>query len=810
MNRFNRYTFLLLCISFLSSAIAQTPPSGFTIRSLGSDWIRPVGLTFAKDGRMYVWEKAGRVWIVENDVKASVPFIDISDEVGDWRDHGFLGFALDPDFYTNGFVYLLYAVDRHHLLKAGKPEEYSSTTNEYFNATIGRLTRYKANKADSFRTVDLTSRTVLIGKTPSTGIPITGNSHGVGSLLFGSDHTLLVSCGDGSVADGKDSGSSSKSYYQQALSDSILTPQQNVGAFRAQQLDVLSGKILRIDPATGAGLPSNPFFQSSNPYSPRSRVWALGFRNPFRMTKRPDTGSNNPADGNPGVLYVGDVGWESREEMNIVNKPRLNFGWPLYEGLESAQEYISLNRLNPYFPNPLYNTGNCNQAFFSFSDLLKQATLDPNVSFTNSCDPQQKIPDNIPRFLHSRPVFDWLHSSAVARTGSFFGYNARIDTIGIKSPVSGTAFKGNCSVGGIWYTGTSFPAEYQTGYFHADYGEGWIRFFQMDGFDRPIKVSQFIDEQANTVAMAVHPKTGDLYYVNLQLHKLKKISYSSNRFPVAIATSNKTYGTAPFTVQFSSRGSSDPEGKGLLYEWNFGDGSTVSTDSIPSHGFTEPLVSPTLYTVTLKVTDAQGRSSTAKLNISVNNTPPVVHITSPADNSTYPVTTDTTFALRATTTDNEQGSDGLHYAWQVTLHHNNHQHDEPLDTLQSTSAVISPVGCDGEDYAYIISLTVTDDFGLSGSDQVTLLPNCAPVINAISVYPNPAEKTFTLSVKGYPLVKQVRIQLYNQIGQMVMEQLVSHIPDDESVIYLNSLAQGLYYLQLQLDNEVIVKKLVIR
>jgi len=199
MNKFNRYIFFLLWIFFISSAFAQKPPSGFTNTNVGSDWVQPIGLTFAKDGRMYVWEKAGKVWIVENDVKSSVPFIDISEEVGDWNDHGLLGFALDPDFYNNGFVYLLYAVDRHHLLKYGTPD-YSSTTNEFNNATIGRLTRYKANAADGFRTIDMSQRTVLIGKTPSTGFPITGSSHGVGSLVFGSDHTLLVSCGDGGIA----------------------------------------------------------------------------------------------------------------------------------------------------------------------------------------------------------------------------------------------------------------------------------------------------------------------------------------------------------------------------------------------------------------------------------------------------------------------------------------------------------------------------------------------------------------------------------------------------------------------------------
>ena len=49
---------------------------------------------------MFVWEKAGRVYIVENGVRHSIPLIDIREEVGNWRDFGLIGFALDPDFFV--------------------------------------------------------------------------------------------------------------------------------------------------------------------------------------------------------------------------------------------------------------------------------------------------------------------------------------------------------------------------------------------------------------------------------------------------------------------------------------------------------------------------------------------------------------------------------------------------------------------------------------------------------------------------------------------------------------------------------------
>ena len=106
----------------LSTAIpALSLPPNFYDESIADDWNQAVGLTFASDGRMLVWEKAGRVWIVENGVRSAAPLIDISEEVGDWRDYGLLGFALDPNFYSNGYIYLLYVVDYHHLAFFGTP-----------------------------------------------------------------------------------------------------------------------------------------------------------------------------------------------------------------------------------------------------------------------------------------------------------------------------------------------------------------------------------------------------------------------------------------------------------------------------------------------------------------------------------------------------------------------------------------------------------------------------------------------------------------------------------------------------------------
>ena len=91
-------------------------------------------------------------------------------------------------------------------------------------------------------------------------------------------------------------------------------------AVRVQDVDNLSGKVLRIDPITGQGLSDNPF-ATADLGENRSKVYQLGLRNPFRMSVDPDSGQ----------LYTGDVGWTQWEEVNSGG-PGANFGWPYYEG----------------------------------------------------------------------------------------------------------------------------------------------------------------------------------------------------------------------------------------------------------------------------------------------------------------------------------------------------------------------------------------------------------------------------------------------------------------------------------------------
>lgn len=361
-----------------SAPVVGAPPPGFVVDTVGGAFTEAVGITTLPDGRLLAWERGGRVWMISaNGERLPSPVLDIRDEVGAWRDFGLLGLAVDPAFPASPHIYLLYVVDRHHLRFAGTPM-YDPGDNEYFAATIGRVTRYTLDSSTGFTTALVGSRSILLGESMSTGIPILHQSHGVGSLLFGQDGTLLVSTGDSASYTQVDLGGQVwDGYVDQALADGILTPDQDVGAFRSQLVDSLCGKVLRIDPGTGDGISSNPWYDAQLPRAAKSRVFSIGLRNPFRMTMVPETGDHNSDAANPGTLLIGDVGWVTWEEVSVVARPGLNLGWPIFEGMDLNPDYASSTLANPDAIVP-----GCGS--LAFRDLLRQDSQHP-ARFIRGC-----------------------------------------------------------------------------------------------------------------------------------------------------------------------------------------------------------------------------------------------------------------------------------------------------------------------------------------------------------------------------------------------------------------------------------------
>jgi glucose/arabinose dehydrogenase len=300
---------------------------------------QPIRVVFSPvdPSKVYVAEKPGVIALSDLNTGTTRTVIDLSRQVNDAGDRGLLDIALDPHFAQNGFIYVFEVIDPPDAVRQTGNAGPDGTGNRY-----AQVIRYTADPATSFSTILSNSAKILLGNAGQSEADISGggaqdftdpafagavsseqfinpkaatpptvvngfkqdylkvdsSSHAGGHLNFGPDGNLYVSVGEGSSFDYADPHS-----------------------LNVQSLDSLSGKILRIDPATGLGLADNPFVTSGIILdSNRAKVYQLGLRNPFSVAFAPD-----------GRLFIADTGWNSWEEIDSAG-PGANFGWPFYEG----------------------------------------------------------------------------------------------------------------------------------------------------------------------------------------------------------------------------------------------------------------------------------------------------------------------------------------------------------------------------------------------------------------------------------------------------------------------------------------------
>lgn len=437
----------LLCVASYAGAGIQLP-AGFVSESLPFVFDVPTSIAFLPDGALLVAEKGGIVYVVRDGVRH--PFWVHEDEVLNTDDRGLLSVAVDPHFAANRRVYFFLTVD---------PDSNGVELDNYDDA-FARLLRYEVS-ATNPDAVDESSRSVLIGTTWADGFPSGSGTHTVASLAWGADGSLLASAGDGAHFEQMDAGGLDPGMFVAGR----VAPAQDIGAFRAQDLASLDGKVLRIDPETGLGLPGNPFWDG-DAGSVRSRVWAYGLRNPFRMARRPNTGSTNPADADPGTLYVGDVGWNTWEELDVIRTGGPNFGWPCFEGPGSSDSYPSASPAH----HGCASIGTVANPSMPSLPLLAFHHQDPSLS----------VPP-----------------------GS----------------------RGGVVTGGAFYTGTGYPGLYHDTFFFGDYMRGWIKALKTDASDQAVGLLDFATGADGPVCFATDPTTGDLWYVSIWTGEIRRIRY---------------------------------------------------------------------------------------------------------------------------------------------------------------------------------------------------------------------------------------------------------------------------------------------
>lgn len=234
---------------------------------------QPTDIAHAGDRRLFVTERAGVIRTVEPDgsVRAT-PFLSITNRVkSDGFEQGLLGLVFHPNYKSNGYFYVNYTA-----LPDGET----------------RIARFQVSGDDPNVADPGSELTILAVKQPYP-------THNAGDLAFGPDSYLYVPLGDGGYWNDPEN--------------------------RAQNLDSLLGKLLRLDVDAAepyAIPPDNPFIGQSNT---RAEIWAYGLRNPFRIS----------FDRVGGALYIADVGQWEWEELNWQPPSSgggANYGWRCYEG----------------------------------------------------------------------------------------------------------------------------------------------------------------------------------------------------------------------------------------------------------------------------------------------------------------------------------------------------------------------------------------------------------------------------------------------------------------------------------------------
>lgn len=192
----------------------------------------PTVMTMLPDGRILIGQQAGTVKVVKNGALLSGNALSISVDAsgGDYTERGLIGITSDPDFATNGYVYIFY-------------------TKLVGNVSHNKVSRFKMTGD----IIDPASETLVTDLDPLS----TASNHNGGALHFGLDGKLYIATGE------------------------------NATPANAQNLNVTHGKLLRIN--SDGTIPSdNPYATDAN--LSKRKIWQYGLRNPFTFDVQPGTG----------------------------------------------------------------------------------------------------------------------------------------------------------------------------------------------------------------------------------------------------------------------------------------------------------------------------------------------------------------------------------------------------------------------------------------------------------------------------------------------------------------------------------------
>jgi cytochrome c len=578
---------LALCVAIMVAAFGLTAPTpalaaGYTQITLAkgaAETGEPMGLTVLPNRGVLHTSREGTVRYTDplgnTKVALTIPVYTHDEE-------GLQSIKADPNFASNRWVYVYFAPP---LSTPAGDAPTTGTAAQFapFNG-VNRLARYTVN-ADF--TINAASAVTILDVSTSRGMCC----HVGGDIDFDAAGNLYLSTGD-------DSNPFDSGGYAPLDERSDRNP-----AFDAQRTagnsNDLRGKVLRIKPGATGGytVPAGNMFPAGTANT-RPEIYAMGFRNPFRMS----------VDRATGAVYLGDYG----PDAGSASSTRGPAGTVAFERVTQPG----------FYGWPYCSQFNVPYVDFTFPD-------GPSGSAFNCAGgPVNNSPHNtgITQLPASRTA--WLP----------YGYGQdRSDLCcGSLSPMGGPVYNYDAALA----SDVKFPQSMNGKVFLGEFGRRWIKTATVTGSGGVGTIEAFSAFTGTQVMDLEFGPDGALYVLDYGTgwfggdanSALYRIEYNdgTGRAPIAAADANPKAGNAPLTVQFSSAGSSDPDGDPITYAWDFTtNGSTDSTAANPTFTYT----SNGRFTATLTVRDNTGRSATA--SVVVNLGQPTVTLNLPVNGRVF-------------------------------------------------------------------------------------------------------------------------------------------------------------------------------
>jgi cytochrome c len=651
----------------VASDCGGTDWSSFDKVPLDTGTSNPFELDIADDGRVFYIERAGEVRMIDPTTSQTTVIGNL--DVFLQREDGLLGLALDPSFETNNWLYLYYS-----------PAE---------TEAVQRLSRFTFDGSS----LDMASEEVLLE------VPVNReeSGHAGGTLAFDPNGNLYVATGD----DTNPFQSQGYAPIDERLDRSFFDAQRS-----AANTNDLRGKVLRIRPEADGTytIPDGNLFAPGAELT-RPEIYAMGFRNPFRIEIDPQTGALLLGDYGPDAPDPDpDRGPEGRVEWNYITQPG-NYGWPYCHGGEAYRDwdFLNLTAGPPFDCNNLVNDSPNNTGL---SEL--PPAVDPDIYYGR---------------LESGTNAPEMGTGGGPMAGPMYRFDPELD-----SDVKWPAYYDGAA---LFYEWTG-PLDAYTRPFDNDIWE-----FRLDAGE-VYEINPVLNnlEFLRPMDMKFGPD-GALYVIewgtgfggNNADSGIYRIEYTgAGTRPVAEASAEPTSGAVPLQVSFSSEGSGHPSGLPITYHWAFGDGGE-STEPNPTHTYTEA----GQYAARLTVTADDGSTASRIVQITAGNTEPEVTLGQPVDGGfldfgdQIPYSIDVTDAEDGSTADGTIACESL--SLQVSLGHAGHAH--PIEVLQGCDGVVQTAADAGhpagEDLFWVLEASYADSGGdgvgsLTGRDLNVLQP----------------------------------------------------------------------------------------